>query len=722
MESLRLFPFMSDVLQFQCSACQHTLTVPGHLAGVSGPCPVCGTIVTSPSAAPVFGTPAYGAPTGLNMPAPQPAILQASAPTSTLPVLPKQHIQPMSGAPLGGFPSGGMAHPMPAAPPTPPTPPWQSPGLGQTILESIPAPGAAQASAPPMTSGGGFLPPKRPEGQLPQFGSGSMPGAMPGASASAGVPWGGGPSSGMGMMPATPQLPPMETAPARPAASPGHSTLIPGSPSLPLGGAGGATAAGNGSLLGRSMHAAPLGQPPPLNLPLQLQSPAAPGLPQAMPTSKPSPRSRPMSRPRKSTNVFMIGLAIIFLGGFLAAIGWLFREPLMQLAGLSAPAPSDAASIPVASSLPGAGAPSVTPPTPKPEAPAPKLPSIAEAPAPTRPPGGAAFDPSEVSKVPTSAPAPAPVLTTPPGVTQMPSEEPSMTIKPLPAPAPLVDKKDSPLLEVVQATPAKNTATRPSSASQEASPVTKEIRLDDVTPEAKPAADALMQFLKAGSLQERLKHTLAAEHMRPIMERYYGVNPDGPILVDAIALVRHDPKPQIGGGAHAVFGLESKTWQYPVPVMLEQTDDGFKVDWLSFVEFKDRLLEKFLQGYQEGPARFHVGITRTHYFEDKVPNSSNKDAFRISPAPPNPFVATIFMDKDSDLARELRDKVPWGAQVWAIVELEWNKLGNLSWVSLSAVPQLNWYSVPATEGSAAQRRPMEGQVPTETQKAVPVGR
>ena len=80
------------------------------------------------------------------------------------------------------------------------------------------------------------------------------------------------------------------------------------------------------------------------------------------------------------------------------------------------------------------------------------------------------------------------------------------------------------------------------------------------------------------------------------------------------------------------------------------------------------------------------------------------------------------MDKDSDLARELRDKVPWGAQVWAIVELEWNKLGNLSWVSLSAVPQLNWYSVPATEGSAAQRSPMESQVPTETQKAVPVGR
>lgn len=570
-----------------------------------------------------------------------------------------------------------------------------------------------------MSSGSGFLPPKRPEGQLPQFGNSPVSSASTSVSAPAGIPWGGGPSS-HAAAPSTPQLPPMETVPARPSASPGHSSLIPGSPSLPLGGAG--TAAGavgsHGSLLGRSMNSAPLGQQPPLNLPLQLNSPATAGVQQAIPSAKPPPRSRPMSRPRKSTNVFMIGLAIIFLGGFLAAIAWLFREPLMQLAGLSVPTPPEASSIPVASSsLPGASTTPAPAPLPaKPEAPRPTV--VTEATPAPKTAGAGAFNPEEITRPATPPP---PALTTPPDVTKMPASEPSMT--PPPAPTPLLDKKDSPLLEVVQATPAKSTATQLSKAAPEASPATKEIRLDDVTPEAKPAADALMLFLKAGSLQERLRHTLAAEHMRPIMERYYSANPDGPIIVDAIALVRHDPKPQIGGGAHAVFGLESKTWEFPVPVMLEQTDGGFKVDWLSFVEFKDRLLEKFLQGYQEGPARFHVGITRTHYFEDKVPNSSNKDAFRISPAPPNPFVATIFMDKDSDLGRELRDKIPWGAQVWAIVELEWSKLGNLSWVSLSAVPQLNWYSVPASEGSAAQRTPpLEGQVPSETQKAVPVGR
>lgn len=252
------------------------------------------------------------------------------------------------------------------------------------------------------------------------------------------------------------------------------------------------------------------------------------------------------------------------------------------------------------------------------------------------------------------------------------------------------------------------------------------LRLEDITDEAKPAAEALQKFLKSANLQERLQHTLASDVMRPIMERYYASNPDGPIVVDAIALVRYDPKPQVGGGAHAVFGLESKTWEFPVPVMLEMNNGRFRVDWLSFVEFKDRLLEKFLAGHQDGPARFHVGITRTHYFDDKVPNASSKDVFLISPAPPNPFSSMIFLDKDSDLGRELRDKIPWGSQVWAIVELEWMKLGTQSWVQLSAVPQLNWYSVPSApkaQRDGAGSSPLaDDEVPTETQKAVPIGR
>lgn len=420
----------------------------------------------------------------------------------------------------------------------------------------------------------------------------------------------------------------------------------------------------------------------------------------------------------------MIGLALLFLGGFLVAAGWLFREPILQ-------------AVEVAKGwLPSASGAQDVPPTPKPS-PAGDKPAAAVANS-----GGSKSASEKMGEVVPSQPT----------GSFDPDEAPPQTLSNVPPPALVAQPPENAVVrkaeaampempasthgtkgDIVEVQPALPPAMmKGSEAAPGAPPASSEnvaatgLRLEDVTEEARPAAEALQKFLKAGNLQERLQHTLASDIMRPIMERYYGSNPDGPITVDAIALVRYDPKPQVGGGAHAVFGLESKTWEFPVPVMLEMNQGRFRVDWLSFVEFKDRLLEKFLAGYQEGPARFHVGITRTHYFDDKVPNASNKDVFLISPAPPNPFSSMIFLEKDSDLGRELRDKIPWGSQVWAIVELEWMKLGTQNWVQLSALPQLNWYSVPsapkAQRDGAGSSRLADDEVPTETQKAVPIGR
>lgn len=222
----------------------------------------------------------------------------------------------------------------------------------------------------------------------------------------------------------------------------------------------------------------------------------------------------------------------------------------------------------------------------------------------------------------------------------------------------------------------------------------------DVPSGARPAIEALKKFLSAKSLEERLPHTLGPDLMKPLMERYYGRAPDGPILVDRIQFVRMDPNPELGSGKHCIFSLENKTWEYSVPVMLEEKPDGFKVDWVSFVEFKDRLLEKFFQNYQEGePCFFHVGILRSHYFKDNVPNLENKDVFRVSPAPPNLFQDTAFLDKTSDLAQQLRSQLPWETHVWAVVGLQWKKLGSQQWVELTSVPQMHWYSLPVAPRS-----------------------
>jgi hypothetical protein len=430
------------------------------------------------------------------------------------------------------------------------------------------------------------------------------------------------------------------------------------------------------------------------------------------PTANSNRHSRSLKKPKRSANVALIGLAVLLLGAAVAAAGWLFREPILQLAERFMPK-----SAPTATNL--------FPEDPTPVAPVapvidivPSDPKMAEsaAVAPTE-----SFDPTET--------APAPLKATPAATEEISKAtiRNSKTVSPemTEALALPVSTSDNSLTEAPTApsgSPIKQATL--DSSSMTASEQGKIIL--DVPPEAKPAADALQKFLAASSLEERLKYTLAVDSMKPLMEEYYSKEPSRPIPVDAIGLVRLDPKPQLGGGAHAVFGVESKSWKFAIPVMLEERDGSFKVDWLSFVEFKDRRLENYLTNFQEGPALFHVSMTRTHYFEDKVPSSSNKEAFRINPAPPNPFSATVFVDKDSALSRDLRDKIPWGAQVFAIVGLEWIKLGNQAWIQMSSVPQLNWYSVPsgpkAVKASSAILRNDSTEVPTEIQKAVPIGR
>lgn len=681
-----------DIIQFQCSACQSVLTVPAHLAGVSGPCPTCGQTVTSPAAMPSFGGQGFGAPSYSNTQAP----VQQPQPTYEAPALNTMPAQPMPGSVMGtiqptmnsGLLGGGAT--FPNAPQQPqPAPSWQTPGLGQTMM-AVNQPAQSGFTPPPLAQpslSGSLLPPQRNEGQFP------MSGGLPQASGNP-MAW------GSGLNPAAPPAALQEPL-GMPQRNSGQSSLIPGSSLPAMGGFGDRQEPS--SLLSQAIPSAPLtpsksdsfgGAPPPL----PFQQPANSGV-----------RARSLKKPKRSANVAMIGLAVLLLVAVVAAAGWLFREPILQLAERFMPksAHAELATLPDGQ---------------KPAAPVidivPSDPKMAEsAPVETT----ASFDPSEVAPASLKA---TPATTEEIAKATVPTSE-TGTPETTTASALPVATKGSSLMEAP--TVSNNNGTK--QATLDGSALTASDRGEiilDVPPEAKPAADALQKFLAATTLEERLKYTLAVDSMKPLMEEYYSKEPSRPIPVDAIGLVRLDPKPQLGGGAHAVFGVESKTWKFAIPVMLEERDGSFKVDWLSFVEFKDRRLENYLTNFQEGQALFHVSMTRTHYFEDKVPNSGNKEAFRINPAPPNPFSATVFVDKDSALSRDLRDKIPWGAQVFAIVGLEWMKLGNQAWVQMSAVPQLNWYSVPnapkAVKASSSILKSESTEVPTETQKAVPIGR
>lgn len=233
----------------------------------------------------------------------------------------------------------------------------------------------------------------------------------------------------------------------------------------------------------------------------------------------------------------------------------------------------------------------------------------------------------------------------------------------------------------------------------------------DMKPEAAPAIEALHHFFAAKSLDERLKHTLGSAAVKPLMERYYAKTDPGPLAVNEIRFLRYDPTPETGGGAHCVFSVASKLWEYPIPVMLQKEGGSFKVDWLAFVEFRDNLLFQFLSSFQDMPARFHVGIRRTHYFDEDVPDLDSKDCFEIQPPFPS-YVGYVFVPKGTPLATDLGNRISWDTVAsYVIVELRWKRLGEMKWVELSAVPQLNWYSFQTTaqqESSTKEEKKTSG--------------
>ena len=277
--------------------------------------------------------------------------------------------------------------------------------------------------------------------------------------------------------------------------------------------------------------------------------------------------------------------------------------------------------------------------------------------------------------------------------------------KPQHVPGTALSKVEPPTPNLVEVTPAKTGPSSTASAVPDSPPSTKasdepqEANIQ-TSPEGKKAAETLKTFFAAKNLDERLPLTLGADSMKSLMERYYAKKDAGPIAVDEIKLLRHDPNPATGGGAHCVFTVASKQWDYPIPVMLQEEGGTYKVDWLAFVEFRDNLLFEFLSAYQDVPARFHVGIRRTHYFEEDVPDLDQKDCFEIQPPVPT-YVGYVFVPKGTPLAADLGTRIGWETMTaYVIVELRWKREGDRKWVELTAVPQLNWYSFPQATPTA----------------------
>ncbi len=122
------------------------------------------------------------------------------------------------------------------------------------------------------------------------------------------------------------------------------------------------------------------------------------------------------------------------------------------------------------------------------------------------------------------------------------------------------------------------------------------------------AAEAsLRAFLEAPDWAARSAHVLFPEKVRSAMEAYSRETPDGPTAFKSIA-VKQSQIDETTGNTLLIFYVT--TTQHPggIPVAIQETPNGWLVDWATFVEFRDGLFEKFAEGPAEKPGFFHLGV------------------------------------------------------------------------------------------------------------------
>ena len=219
----------------------------------------------------------------------------------------------------------------------------------------------------------------------------------------------------------------------------------------------------------------------------------------------------------------------------------------------------------------------------------------------------------------------------------------------------------------------------PAPASAPSGPMSaeeKEIR--KVVPAAgyleKPGT-ALVNFLAAKTWQERLKYCLAPEKVSKLMEAYYKEHADGPVIPEDMELTRMEPMQDDPKRHYYAFIIFMPGKEEGVPVSIEETKAGCLVEWSTFIEGKDGLLDKFYKVYQKGTQTFRVLVRRGHYFGDDVPNQDRRVVFDISP-PDGTGPYKMWMDKDSAAYSKYfatGDRTRWEISSMMVVTLEWEK-------------------------------------------------
>lgn len=307
----------------------------------------------------------------------------------------------------------------------------------------------------------------------------------------------------------------------------------------------------------------------------------------------------------------------------------------------------------------------------------------------TGPSGNSSLSLEEPDPSPPSPPSPA-IPDNQPDPTpggESPSPAPAVTLVPDPDPPPATPAP----------APVPFAGMEPSAPGQPASP-SEAPALAGVTGSSayrKDSRSALQHFLQAASLAERLAVSLQPDKILSGMQAFHSVHPIVPLPLTDLAFLTEDQVPGTGKKLH-LYNVFLSDRDAPIPVAVEETADGYRVDWQAFAESYAHQLRAYFAMPQEASGRFRVLLRRAHYFGPPVPGQdTDRICYNIDP-PMRDETFQVWVDRDSAVFREklaAGGRTGWATESYVIVELAWrgdDRQGR--WVGLQKIVSDNWRS------------------------------
>ena len=211
----------------------------------------------------------------------------------------------------------------------------------------------------------------------------------------------------------------------------------------------------------------------------------------------------------------------------------------------------------------------------------------------------------------------------------------------------------------------------------------------------KDSLKTLEQFLRAPTMEERLALSQNPDKVRGDMATFHESHPTVPFELQEITFLTEGAVPDSSRKFH-LYNVQIKGHEAPIPMAVEETPDGYRVDWPAFVESYTHRLRDFFASPTETPGRFRVMLRRAHYFGPPVPGQDKvRLAYTVEP-PMRDETFHIWVDKESLVYQEklaTGERSGWDAESYVIVELVWrgdDQQGH--WVSLHRITSDSWRS------------------------------